>query len=262
MPWSNPNSPNEPDFYLFLQEGMGIPASALPAPTVAAAPAVPVLTPGAGGALPSGTVYVVITYVSAFGETLASVEASAAVGANGSVAVTSPAAAAFATGYNVYAAMVTGGETLQSASPVPIGTAFQLTALGASTAVPPTVNTTGWTWPMYAFNRASALVLSIPTVAGIDYTLAVYNCAGHLLLGTAPDQTGQTYFATTRATFDMNAFTAGVINSSSDQSTSNSMTIPENLQNLTVGDLWFLKTPYGRAYMAYAMDFGQVAGLT
>ena len=267
MPWANPTSPNLPDFYQFVLGEMAIEPRVLPPPTVSAAPAAAGLTAGVGGSLPAGPVYVVLTYVSAFGETTGSVEASVTVAANGSVTVASPAAVGFATGYRVYASTISQAEVLQSGSVVPIGTDFVLSAIAASNATPPTANTTGWTWPYYAFERAVALVLQVPTWMGLDYTIAVYNAAGHILIATAPDQpaqvqTGAPFFATAREGYDLNKPSSGVIQSSGDQGTSNSLAVPESLQRLNVGDLWFFRTPYGRAYLAFAQDFGEIAGLT
>jgi hypothetical protein len=128
--------------------------------------------------------------------------------------------------------------------------------------IPSSALPAGSPWPQYALDRAINLVFSIPAVAATDYTIAVYNCAGHILLGLAPDQTGQTYFQTARVSFDMLEASSGVIASSGDQGTYNAFAVPESLTKLTVGDLYFFKTPWGREYLAYAQDFGEIAGLT
>lgn len=259
--WANPTTPNLPDFLLFITNSMQIPASALP--TVINPPTIPTLTPGSGGSLPSETVYVVATYTSLYGETTASPEASVAVtGATGQVTVTAPAATAGATGYNVYAANATGAEVLQTTSPVAIGANYIITALATGTATPPTVNTAGSPWPGYALAQAMALVLNIPTMSGLEYTLAVYNCAAHILLKITPDQPGQTYLATAREKFGILSALAGVINSASDQGTSDAVAVPWQQQSLTIGDLNFYTTPWGRDYLAFAQDFGAISGLT
>lgn len=261
MAWANPAAPNLPDFLLFVQNDMQIPATALP--IVVAAPGAPSLTAATtGGALPTGTVYVRLTYVSLYGETTASPEASISVtGPTGQVAVASPAAATGAQSYNVYAADASGAEVLQNTTPVAIGAAYQIDALATGTAAPPTTNTAGSPWPEYAFNRAMTLVMA-GVIYGLDYTLAVYNCAGHILIGTAPDQPGQTYFAQARDNFDLLDSSSGVISGSSDQGTSNSFSVPPALQNMTMGDLWFFKTPWGRAYLSFGQSFGEIAGLS
>src|SRR5208337_2442504 len=74
-----------------------------------------IATPPAG-LVGQGTLYVKVTYVTKWGETLASAESSIAV-ANGSVLTeASPAAdaAGFATGYNVYVSQSSNAESLQT----------------------------------------------------------------------------------------------------------------------------------------------------
>ena len=111
--------------------------------TTLAAPATPSLTAQAGGSLAAGTVYVKTTYVNAYGETIASAQASVSVTANQEVVVASPAAEGNATGYNVYASSSSGGEVLQTATPVAIGTNFTITSLTTGTASPPLTNSAG-----------------------------------------------------------------------------------------------------------------------
>ena len=114
----------------------------------------------------------------------------------------------------------------------------------------------------WTLDKALALVIKIPCAAGADYTLAVYNCAGHLLLETAQDQPGRDYFNKTRADLGLNHFAAGVVASTSDQSTSTSLATPDALHQLTIGDLGFMRTLYGRAYLSYNQDFGGIFGLS
>ncbi|MDE2105052.1 MAG: hypothetical protein KGL39_47880 [Patescibacteria group bacterium] len=263
MAWANPSAPNLPDFILFIQNSMGIPASALPANvTVPAAASLTANT--SGGSLPTETVYVTLTYVTEYGETTASIEASIGVtGPTGQVIVASPAAQGGVTGYNVYAADATGAEVLQNgATPIAIGTGYTIDTLATGTAAAPTTNTASSPWPDYAFNQASALVLNIPTVTAIEYVLAVYNCGGHILLRITPDQSGQTYFQDQRKAFLILDARPGVIAASSDESTSQTFQVIENFKNLTVGDLNFYCTPWGREYLSYQMDFGAICGLS
>lgn len=261
MAWTTPTSPNLADFTTFVQTGMGIPTAALLS-TMTPPPA-PALSAATGGSLPSGTVYVVATYLSQYGETLASLESNVAViGPTGQVTVTSPSSVTGATGYNVYAASTSGAEALQNSSPIAIGTNYTIDALAAGTATPPAVSTANSPWIAYALNRALNLVMQIPTIAGLDYTLAVYNCAGHILIGISPDQASQSYFTDARKNFGMLEASSGVISSSSDQATSNSFAVPEVMTKMTVGDLYFFKTPWGREYLAFAQDFGAIAGMS
>ena len=81
-------------------------------------PVKPTLSSSVSGALPETTYYVVITGVSATGETTASVEQSLLVAANSVLTVTLPAAQPDLTGINVYVGASAGTETLQNASPL------------------------------------------------------------------------------------------------------------------------------------------------
>lgn len=88
-------------------------------------PAAPTLGSVAGGALAATTYFVKITYVTPYGETLASAEASQAVALNNLLTVTSPAAVTGASGWNVYVSTTTGTETKQNGStPIAIGTNY------------------------------------------------------------------------------------------------------------------------------------------
>lgn len=128
--------------------------------------------------------------------------------------------------------------------------------------IPPSAIPASNTWPQYALNRALNLVLSIPTVSALEYTLAVYNCAGHIFLRITPDNPNICYLKEVRAQFALLKFVAGVIESTSDESTSSSAAVPEGLRNLTVGDLNFILTPWGREYLSFQQDFGDIAGLS
>lgn len=262
--WANPTSPNLPDFMLFVQYSMGI--DPLYLPQTIAAPAAPALTAGAAGTLPTEPVYVWVTYLSVYGETTPSAAASISVtGPTGSVVVASPAAAVNAIGYNIYAASAAGGEVLQNVSPVAIGAAYEIAALATGTAAPPAINTTPSPFMGYAFWRAMGLAIRMPC-SGIDYTLAVYNCGGHILISTAPDQPGRSKedgsFTQARVGYELLKLSAGMVQSTSDNGTSTSLAVPDALKQLTLSDLGFMKTPYGREYIAYNQDFGDVFGIT
>jgi hypothetical protein len=66
----------------------------------------------------------------------------------------------------------------------------------------------------------------------------------------------ETFWANARSNYKMTSFTPGVVTSSSDVSTSVGLLNPQFLQNLTLGDLQLLKTPYGQAYLALAQKYG------
>lgn len=137
-----------------------------------------------------------------------------------------------------------------SAPNLPDFTLFVANNMGIATAVLPTDSP----FIGYAFNRALALAINV--CGGIDYTLAVYNCAGHILVKTAPDQNGRADLATLREKLGLAKFAAGVVAATSDQSTATTLAVPEALSQLTIGDLDFLRTPWGRDYLAHAQDFG------
>jgi len=116
-----------------------------------------------------------------------------------------------------------------------------------------------------AYNAAIDVVNDyIASVSSTMYDNAVYNYGTDYLLNWAPDQSGQTYFADVRSKNNLNltGFAAGVIESASDEGTSESLHVPESFDNLMIGDLQLLKTPYGRAYLAIAQKFGPLWGLT
>ena len=97
---------------------------------------------------------------------------------------------------------------------------------------------------------------------GVGYTLAVYNCGGHVLLEIAPDQDGRSFFQEQRRKFDLLTFAAGLVQTTSDASTSTVLATSDALRDLTISDLGFMKTPWGRHYVAYNQSFGDIWGLT
>lgn len=114
-----------------------------------------------------------------------------------------------------------------------------------------------------AYNAAKTLVNpSLATVPNANagylsvYARAIYNLGGHFLVAFAPDQTSLTYFADLRAKLGFDNFVAGVINSTNDNGTSQSMTVPEAMNTLTFQDLQTLKSPWGRVYLGLAQSYG------
>jgi hypothetical protein len=95
------------------------------------------------------------------------------------------------------------------------------------------------------------------------YVLAVYNYAADRLVNMAIDQPGKTYFADLRKQLGLNNPSPGIIQSSSDQGTSQSFMIPAWMEDMTLTNLQMLKTPWGRAYLGYAQEYGPtIWGLT
>ena len=104
---------------------------------------------------------------------------------------------------------------------------------------------------------------SQPTI----YAVAVYNLAADLLLNFAPNNPAasppdSTYFTDNRAKMGLNSFVGGVISSTSDNSTSESLSTPDWTTGLTIDQLSNLNTPYGRVYLGIAMKYGALWGLT
>jgi len=115
----------------------------------------------------------------------------------------------------------------------------------------------------YAFQIALDLVpLDFSTASPDIYTLTVYNWGGSQLLQFQQDYAGQTWFASARASYGINSFVAGVINSAADSSTSESLTVGKGLSNLSLIDLQRLKDPYGRQALAWMQTIGTLWGLT
>lgn len=109
--------------------------------------------------------------------------------------------------------------------------------------------------------------LEISCISKLMYALAVYNLAGDNLVNYAqdnPDLTppDNTFFADLRTAWDITGFVAGVIQSSADVTTSESLLVPDFMQGLTMADLQNLKTPYGRAYLAIAQRTGTIWGVS
>jgi hypothetical protein len=96
--------------------------------------------------------------------------------------------------------------------------------------------------------------------SSLMYTLAVYNLAGDNLINYAPDPASPpgtaNYFSSLRDKWNILKFVSGVVQSSSDGSTSNSLVVQEAAKNFTLGNLQNLKTPYGRTYLAIAQNYG------
>ncbi len=104
--------------------------------------------------------------------------------------------------------------------------------------------------------------LAINTVSNTLYNLALNNLAGDFLLQWAQDLSGQTFFTNARQNYGINNFVAGVVSSTSDESTSTALKNPDFMSGLTLMDLQNLKTPYGRQYLMIAQQFGPLWGLT
>ena len=88
------------------------------------------------------------------------------------------------------------------------------------------------------------------------YIPALYNLGMHHLLKIGQDVPGETFFQDMRAQYKLLSFTGGVVTSAADQNTSSTVTVPDLFKNLNMSNLDLLKTPWGREYMGYAMNYG------
>lgn len=119
-------------------------------------------------------------------------------------------------------------------------------------------------WITLAYDVAVELAYIGVVQAGFAnlYTLMVYNLGGSNLVEWTPDQSGQDVFAKLREKYNLNAFVSGVIQSASDEGTSESMVVQEAAKNFTLADLQYLKTPWGRTYLSIAQRAGTLWGIT
>lgn len=120
--------------------------------------------------------------------------------------------------------------------------------------------------PMAYIYAKEIVSLQIEQVSCPLYDLAVYNLATDYLINWAPDPIAggcsPGFFTKLRESYKITAFVAGVIASASDESTAETLVVPESFKNFLLGDLENLKTPFGRAYLAIAQRVGSLWGLT
>lgn len=94
------------------------------------------------------------------------------------------------------------------------------------------------------------------------YALAIYNFGADWLINYATDQPGRKFFTDARVNYNISLFVPGVTASSGDTGTSQSRLNPEFMKHLTMGDLQTIKTPFGRAYMNIAQQYGSIWGIS
>ena len=70
------------------------------------------------------------------------------------------------------------------------------------------------------------------------------------------------YFSNLRELCKINNFVSGVVQSTSDESTSTTLAVTEVMQRLNFSDLQYIKTPYGCAYLGYAARVGSPVGVS
>jgi hypothetical protein len=99
-----------------------------------------------------------------------------------------------------------------------------------------------------------------PTV----YAIAVYNCAGDILVRVAqddptampPPENATTYWADLRNALGVNTFNYGWVTSAGDQGTSTGIEVLDQLKGMTLANLMQTATPWGRTYLAIAGQWG------
>lgn len=74
---------------------------------------------------------------------------------------------------------------------------------------------------------------------------------------TVPGTYTSTFFAGLRTQYGIDNISTGVVTETHDESTGSTFLNPDQMKEFTMGDLQTLKTPYGRAYMAFAQKYGQ-----
>jgi hypothetical protein len=167
--------------------------------------------------------------------------------------------------------------TVDSAAPTPFANPFKpnlpdFLIFLADVQIPTAALPTNSPWPGYALAQALTLVIR-SHFGGIMYTLAVYNCATAILFLITPDQSGQTYFADARSSetsenfpsggFGLLVPTTGLVVASSDEGTSSTLTAPIWAAGLTIDQLGFYKTVWGRNYLAFNQKYGpNIVGVT
>lgn len=127
-----------------------------------------------------------------------------------------------------------------------------------------------------AYDNAIAIVnlalanVPSPRTSPSIYAQAVYNLGGDTLVNIVQDpvdapiyRDGLQYWAWLRKSFSTYTFIGGVIQSASDEGTSESMVVSDSLKQLTLLNLQQLRSPWGRAYLAIAQSYGpSVWGIT
>lgn len=62
--------------------------------------------------------------------------------------------------------------------------------------------------------------------------------------------------------YKLSSFAPGVVQSTSDETTSVAFMVSDAFKNLTLYDLQFMNTPWGRAFLGYCQNFSPIWGLT
>lgn len=105
---------------------------------------------------------------------------------------------------------------------------------------------------VFAYDLSNATVLK--QIPAPHRELAVNNLGFDILINYSTAVCFEPY----RKKYKIDDFVAGVVNSTSDEGTSVSVTNPNWAQSLSLAHLQNLKTPYGRRYLGIVQQFGIV----
>lgn len=225
MAWLNPTAPNLTDFFTSIYQN-GVPQSS------AALPSVSVDSGGSGYTTPPDVVFSPPQYGLTMGGT-----ATVSGGAVTAITVDDP------------------GTNYASPPAITIAT--------ATTQATATVTSLGSPWPASSLNGALQRTIN-PGMASsplrgelTDYVQAVYSFGMHLLLISAQDPAGTTFFQNARKTYGLSSFRPGIVMASGDQATSQTYIVPQFFQTITLEALEATRTPWGRYWMAYMQLYGK-----
>lgn len=119
--------------------------------------------------------------------------------------------------------------------------------------------------PAIAFCYALAIEIVNPailTVSPLMYDQAVYNLAADNLINFAPDYGDSSFFFDLRKKWSIGNFAAGVVQSTTDNSTSTALLVQDAAKGFKLADLQNLKTPYGRQYLYIAQRTSTLWGIS
>jgi len=108
----------------------------------------------------------------------------------------------------------------------------------------------------WAFDWAQNDAMTCPQMPAQLYVLAVYNLGADRLIRIAQDDGQGTFYQTQRQQFGVLQFKPGVVMAGGDESTSQTLVVPDWYRAIPLGAQEQLKTPWGREYLAYAQMYG------
>jgi len=108
----------------------------------------------------------------------------------------------------------------------------------------------------WAFDWAQNDAMTCPQMPAQLYVLAVYNLGADRFIRIAQDDGQGTFYQMQRQQFGVLQFKPGVIMAGGDESTSQTLVVPDWYRAIPLGAQEQLKTPWGREYLAYAQMYG------